>query len=152
MGKWYVYEVLWKSGVPPFPKNLRVANARLQRADYDAPVLTTDGFIDRWRNPLLTAKNVFRILYESNANVGLVQRHECPCDCWNDCNTNLTKCGYRRAYRGENEDDDRCNWYDENGAKFYQHNQPTRILKSNGNKTNPTRPYVGSVLISPKLS
>jgi hypothetical protein len=133
MAEWYIYEVRWKHDIPPFANNLRVANARLRRADYDAPILTVDGFVHRWRNPTITAKDVFRILYESNTNVGLVMRRLCSCEDWDACDAGLTDCTYRRTYAGENEDDVRCVWYDENYAKFYEHNHPSRILKSKRN-------------------
>lgn len=136
MARWFVYEVQWKRGVPPFAKNLHVANARLQRIDYDAPLLTEKGFVHRWRNPTVTARDVYRILHESNAQPGIVNRWECKCDDWGDCAVGLTECGQHRAHRGENEEDDRCYWFDENSAKFYESNRPTRILKE---KRNPSK-------------
>lgn len=134
MARWYIFKVHWARGAPPFARNLRVANARLYKADGDAPPLTVNGFVFRWRNATLTAKDVYRILAESNAQPGAVIRWRCDCDDWHDCDAGLTKCGPRRAHANENKDDLRCVWVDEDYERFYAHNQPTRILKSKRNR------------------
>jgi hypothetical protein len=118
MASWAVYEVIWQPNTPPFAKSLRVANARLRAGDWEAPTLTADKTIYRWRSPLLTAADVYRILYESNAQPEQVTRWDCNCGDWNECDDGLTECGYHRPYRGEDEYHDRCYYFDENQARF----------------------------------
>ena len=130
MARWFIYQVLWHRGIPPLARNLAVANRRLQREDWDAPLLTEDGFVERvepmqgvgfagcyhvlprrWRSPILTARDVYCILTESNANPSRVIRWECRCEDWSACDAGLTKCYARHAYRGEDATTDYCSFY-----------------------------------------
>lgn len=133
MERWFIYDVLWMHGASPLAKNLAVANRRLRRADHEVPLLTEDGFVEsrewtgthvevfprRWRNPILTAEDVHRILLESNANPGRVRRRECRCESWTACDAGMTECVWRRPHRSEDERRIECVWIDENYEKFY---------------------------------
>lgn len=139
MASWFIYEVKWQPNAPPFAKSLRVANARLRAGDWEAPTLTADKTIYEWRSPLLTAADVCRILYESNAQPAQVMRWECTCGDWAACSAGLTECGYHRPYKGENEEDERCYHYDENRARFGTH-RSSKITKSKRSRgLNPMR-------------
>ena len=129
MARWFIFTIDWRANVPPFARNLRVANARLRKLDYDAPTLTTDVYRYRWRAALLTARDVFRVLAGANAQPGYVRRWQCTCEHWSDCDAGLTDCGPRRAHRDENKEWLRCGWVDEDYEQFYRH-APTKVVKS----------------------
>jgi hypothetical protein len=135
MARWFIYDVRWFRDAPPLPKNLAVANRRLRREDHEVPLLAEDGFVEslewnafykefeivprRWRSPLLTAEDVYRILLVSNANPGRVMRWECRCESWTDCDEGLTDCRFRRPHRGEDATRNDCVWVNEDFDRFY---------------------------------
>jgi hypothetical protein len=119
MPRWFVYKVLWRMDIPPVRKNLATANRRLHRGDPNVPLLTEDGFVERWCDPRLTAEDVYRILLTSNANVCRVLRWECRCKDWDACDAGFTFCYPHRPCRGEDVKQSDCVWIDENFHGFY---------------------------------
>jgi hypothetical protein len=132
MARWFIYDVQWLHNVPPLHRNLAIANRRIQHEDWDAPLLTAEGFVEsverlespimfrprRWRKPLLTAEDVYRILYVSNANVWSVRRWECRCNNWDECDNGLTECSFRWPHRGEDAAQNDCMWFNEGFFRF----------------------------------